>query len=321
MKEQPRSAFTLVELLVVIAIIGILVALLLPAVQAAREAARRSECINHEKQFGIALLSYHDTRGRLPFARSTHDQSGHTWFVDIMPQMEGQSPYSEWQANAQANGHKDLRFTDQTQKLLEFALPEYFCPTRRSAPLISKSEGNSAVTLTGTVGDYAVCVNDNYTGNGAGDWSGADYPKLSNGAFINGNSHHVPATDNRDAIKLKEIPDGTSKTIFVGEKHVRINAQLNAEVPATNHDNCIYNSDNGATAGRCAGATLNAAGTPVSDLAPIATDPDEAYNAQFGSWHPGICNFLMGDGHVEGIDPSIDLVTLKYLANRRDGMR
>src|SRR4051794_18208666 len=104
MKEQSRSAFTLVELLVVIAIIGILIALLLPAIQAAREAARRTECVNREKQFGIALLTYHDARGRLPFARSTHDQDGHTWFVDIMPQMEGTSAYSEWQANAQANG-------------------------------------------------------------------------------------------------------------------------------------------------------------------------------------------------------------------------
>ena len=320
MKEQSRSAFTLVELLVVIAIIGILGALLLPAIQAAREAARRTECINREKQFGIALLSYHDMRGRLPFARSTHDQNGHTWFVDILPQMEGQNTYDAWVANAQAANRKDLRFVDQKQALLEFALPEYFCPTRRTPTLISKHEGNAAVTLRGSVGDYAVCVHDLKSD----DWSGADYPRLSNGAFINAQSR-LGVGNNREAIKLREISDGTSKTIFVGEKHIRISDQLNElKPPATdppNHDNCIYNSDQGATAGRCAGTSLAFNGQPNGNAAPIATDRDEAYNNQFGSWHPGVCNFLMGDGHVEGIDPEIDLVTLKYLANRRDGAR
>src|SRR3954452_17861250 len=129
MKEQSRSAFTLVELLVVIAIIGILVALLLPAIQAARESARRTQCVNHLKQFGIALLTYHDVRGRLPSARSSHDQTGHTWYVDILPQMEGQNIYNEWIANSPNTGTKGTSFAVVATKepsLLAFTLPDYY---------------------------------------------------------------------------------------------------------------------------------------------------------------------------------------------------
>jgi prepilin-type N-terminal cleavage/methylation domain-containing protein/prepilin-type processing-associated H-X9-DG protein len=316
MKEQSRSAFTLVELLVVIAIIGILVALLLPAIQAAREAARRTQCVNHLKQFGIALHTYHDARGRLPFARTSHDQNGHTWYVDILPQMEGQNVYNEWIAISPNAGTKGTSFSEVASKkpsVLAFTLPEYYCPSRRAPTILSKDEGNPAITATGSVGDYAVCVNDAYTS----DWSGALNPKLCNGAFFNATAKDVPA-NSRAALKFKEIPDGLSKTLFVGEKHVRINEQFQT---ISDHDNCIFNSDQGPTAGRCAGATLSAAGVPTTDLAPIATDKDEAYRSQFGSWHPSVCNFLMGDGHVDGIDPDIDLVTLKYLANRRDGVR
>ncbi len=319
MKERFRSAFTLVELLVVIAIIGILVALLLPAIQAARESARRAQCINHEKQLGLALLTYHDARGKLPFARTTHDQTGHTWYVDILPYMEGQNIYSQWVANDKSPTVKSPSFEEQTARTVEFTLPEYYCPTRRSPSIISKDEGNGAVPIRGSVGDYAVCCNDANTKEDTTkktfEWSGGENPRACNGAFFNGSARLDPKK-NRAALKLKEITDGTSKTFFVGEKHVRRSAQLVAD-----HDNCIFNSDHGPTAGRCAGATLDAAGVPKEDLAPIATDPDENYNNQFGSWHPSVCNFLMGDGHVESIDPSIDLVTLKYLANRRDGAR
>ena len=312
MTERFRSAFTLVELLVVIAIIGILVALLLPAIQAARESARRGQCINHEKQFGLALLTYHDARGRLPFARTSHDQTGHTWYVDILPYMEGQNIYSQWVANDKSPTIRSPNFEEQTQKVIEFTLPEYYCPTRRTPSLISKDEGNGAVAIRGSVGDYAVCVND----AGTADWSGADDPRPSNGAFFNGYARINPAKNNRGGLKLREITDGTSKTFFVGEKHVRMSDQLIAP-----NDNCIFNSDHGPSAGRAAGATLSAAGVPVSDMVPIASSLDEAYNNQFGSWHPSVCNFLMGDGHVDSIEPSIDLVTLKYLANRRDGTR
>src|SRR5438105_15927060 len=106
-----RSAFTLVELLVVIAIIGVLVALLLPAVQAAREAARRMQCSNHLKQIGLGLQNYHDTFQSLPFgARARYVQIsgtipqgqgfGPSWYVGILPFCE-QKPLSDLMEAAQ----------------------------------------------------------------------------------------------------------------------------------------------------------------------------------------------------------------------------
>src|SRR5437870_10821479 len=85
-RKTLRRAFTLVELLVVIAIIGVLVALLLPAVQMAREAARRSSCQNNLHQIGIAIHNFHDVRGTLPPLRVSNNQA--SWFVLIMPYME-----------------------------------------------------------------------------------------------------------------------------------------------------------------------------------------------------------------------------------------
>ena len=91
-----RCGFTLVELLVVIAIIGVLVALLLPAVQAAREAARRAQCVNHLKQLGLACHNYHDQNGWLPNTR--HD-ANFTWMTMILPQVEQPALFAKWNLN------------------------------------------------------------------------------------------------------------------------------------------------------------------------------------------------------------------------------
>src|SRR5437762_4116046 len=96
-----RSAFTLVELLVVIAIIGVLVALLLPAVQMAREAARRTQCGNHLKQLGLAAQNFNDAKGFLPPARVSNDSTDAnlnwvTWAIIMLPFVEQQNFYSQW---------------------------------------------------------------------------------------------------------------------------------------------------------------------------------------------------------------------------------
>src|SRR6188768_3355844 len=104
------SDFTLVELLVVIAIIGVLVALLLPAVQMARESARRTQCGNHLKQLGLASQNFNDIRGFLPPARVSNDATDAaknwvTWAVLILPYVEQQNFYSQWDVTAPYESH------------------------------------------------------------------------------------------------------------------------------------------------------------------------------------------------------------------------
>src|SRR5262245_16988645 len=96
-RTRACGAFTLVELLVVIAIIGVLVALLLPAVQAAREAARRTQCENNIKQLSVALQTYHDTYHKLPPAR--WNGAYNSWFALMMPFLEARNQYQMWDFN------------------------------------------------------------------------------------------------------------------------------------------------------------------------------------------------------------------------------
>ncbi len=103
--RRRRAAFTLVELLVVIAIIGILIALLLPAVQAAREAARRSQCTNNLKQIGLALQGYHDQSQAFPFGVRYQSSWGPSFFVGLMPFMEQTALYQKFDMNGPNNGY------------------------------------------------------------------------------------------------------------------------------------------------------------------------------------------------------------------------
>src|SRR5262245_49295913 len=116
-----RLAFTLVELLVVIAIIGVLVALLLPAVQAAREAARRSQCQNHLKQLGLGIHNFEDINKSLPHTRY---DNRYTWAVEIMPFIEQQNLYGSWDLTKS--------YYAQTNAARLTAVPIYFCPSRRN---------------------------------------------------------------------------------------------------------------------------------------------------------------------------------------------
>lgn len=126
-----RRAFTLVELLVVIAIIGILIALLLPAVQAAREAARRSQCSNNLKQMGLACLNYHEARGTLPPYRISQRHT--TWAAIILPYIEQESAADLWDLNRAYQGQNP----DATM-----AAPlAFYCPSqgREPGPQLSTS--------------------------------------------------------------------------------------------------------------------------------------------------------------------------------------
>ena len=124
---QAAQAFTLVELLVVIAIIGILVALLLPAVQAAREAARRTQCVNNLKQIGIAVQNYHDTRRELPPMRVW--DGDRTWLALILPHMEEQAVADMWKSKGASGNANWGCFYDQAFEYRTAIINAFYCPS------------------------------------------------------------------------------------------------------------------------------------------------------------------------------------------------
>jgi prepilin-type N-terminal cleavage/methylation domain-containing protein len=300
--DQRRPAFTLVELLVVIAIIAVLIGLLLPAVQKVREAGARITCQNNLKQIGLALHTYHDATCALPPSRR---DPGGTWLVYILPYVEQTSLAKLWNLSAPKG------FYVQPEAARQTPVPLYFCPSRRSASdqLLSRAGDNAdegGQFIAGALADYAVSVGDPF---GYADYWWTPTPAFpappSNGVFI--------LTNNRDSTSphrgqdrrrcLADVADGLSQSLFVGEKHVPTGRY--GQPP---WDSAAYNGDNG--------SVIRKAGPG----APLATDPADESFWLFGSSHPGVCQFVFGDGSVHALRVTIDVTTLGRLANVTDGL-
>ena len=298
--------FTLVELLVVIAIIGVLVALLLPAVQSAREAARRMQCQNHLKQMGVALHNHHDVLRHLPNSRR---DASHTWAVELLPFMEQKALHEQWALTKS--------YYSQTKIARETPIATYFCPSRRSHRMgtsgsISVSpndipDGGSGSAQPGALADYAVSVGSSgrdywWDGNGS---SGGDNTTLKcRGAFKMANNWSTVVTQPKfvPGIRLAEITDGTSSTIFIGEKHVQ-----SGKFGSVASDHSTYNGDK-SSAHRGAGPSYA-----------LARNPKDTVNNRFGSYHPGVCQFVMADGSVRGVRVQVNTTVLGNLADIADG--
>jgi len=125
-KDPTTKGFTLVELLVVIAIIGVLVALLLPAVQAARESARRMTCSNNLKQIGLAVLLYEDNKKELPYTRRDQRETAH---LLLLPYLEQANLHDLWDFESDS---PEKYFYEQPEAVRLATVPAYFCPSRRS---------------------------------------------------------------------------------------------------------------------------------------------------------------------------------------------
>ncbi len=301
-----RSAFTLVELLVVIAIIGVLVALLLPAVQSAREAARRATCINHLKQLGLAIHNFHDVNNVLP---STHlggpppDDAYGTWFVLILPFIEQEALFREFNpALPYATAPNPA-----AAALTASSVAVFKCPSRRSGVQMSDNQPQ-----IGGTGDYAaVSVS---TSNF--QWQHQD-PVTLRGAMI-GASRYDPTdkTKWRGRLRFSDTLDGLSNTAFAGEKHINVKDLNKGGSQGGSADGNLYITAQTAWYECHSVRKLNHA----NGLSRGANDvlSTERYH-MFGSWHPGVCQFVMGDGAVIPIQRNIDTTTLTALGDRRDG--
>jgi prepilin-type N-terminal cleavage/methylation domain-containing protein len=299
----PENAFTLVELLVVIAIIAVLIALLAPAVQQVREAANRATCANNLKQLGLAVHNYHSNNKSLPPAALGGDGEV-SWAVLILPYLEQDTLYQQWNLSLRYTYYRHPAVVVGAQVL------GYYCPSRRSPPHFSVSGDTRAPWggSPGALGDYA--------GNGGNSTAIWDDPRKGDGVFLYADTTFGPndtVATWQSLIAFRNVTDGLSNTLLIGEKHVQPADW--GQQPAG--DNSVYNGDDIRTIVRVAGR--QSPGPIDRPLAFSATDsyrPDE----RFGSYHAGVCQFVMCDGSVRMIQASIDIEILTRLAVRNDGL-
>ena len=297
-----RCAFTLVELLVVITIIGILISLLLPAVQSAREAARRTQCANNLKQIGLAAHTFHQARGGMPPAYL--DGTGHgTWLVMIMPYLE--------QGNLYEDSNMEESYWAVPESVVQTQVSIYYCPSHRRPPQLSTTGDGYGVAdqRGGALTDYAI--------------SGGDgtvfYPYGPNANGITLRAENVTTTGSKPYKVVKnwqpvrsfaDVRDGLSNTFMAGEKHIRPDLATKAE----GGDSSFFNDNFYTASTRVAGP-----GFPLARSPEDATVPSDRVMWVFGSYHPGVCQFVFGDGSVHAVKPTTNATVLGYMSNIRDG--
>ena len=345
--------FTLVELLVVIAIIGILVALLLPAVQTAREAARRNQCKNNLKQLALGCLLHEDTQKYLPsggwskfFTADANMGYGErqpgSWYYNVLSYIEEAQLHDLGKGlsiNPLASGAQQASVTLHTTPVAAF-----HCPSRRTAKVYPHAWGTMTLqawvaNLPGVVsGDYAANSGDSLTHAGNGFASDqyimpatGDYPKLASTNWTNTNDpktkfFQTGISHYRSEIGSKRITDGTSNTYLIGEKFMRPDS-YESLLSLTTSPIDYYAGNQGAYSGfeweNHRVAWGGAASPYPKDYYQPRQDAilgvDGPGILAFGSAHAGAFNMAMCDGSVHGIGYDIDGDVHRYLANRLDG--
>jgi prepilin-type N-terminal cleavage/methylation domain-containing protein len=286
-RRAAQRGFTLVELLVVIAIIGVLVALLLPAVQSAREAARRTSCQNNLRQIGLAIHTYVDAYSVHALGRDGTTQDTLAWSFRLLPFMEDGAVH--------AAHNYSLRVDDERNAVsMRTPIPSYYCPTRR-LPIADRDFDNndSPTRVPGAAagGDYAANVGARWEGVHNSDWR-----QETGGPFF---------TD--VVIEPRKVVDGTSKTLAVGERFILSEA-----------------GGGGRRTHYQMGDTAFLAGdNPWTVFASVErgfpSGPFDTDITKFGSDHPGVAHFVWLDAHVEGLQYATSIRVLRALAAIADG--
>ena len=320
-----REAFTLIELLVVIAIIGVLVGLLLPAVQQAREAARRASCINHMKQIGIAIHSYNDANKKLPPGGEW--EQGAPWrilqstgakptgpnrerggvLVRLLPYLEENALYSQIDfeggtvASQMVNG----------KRVREYVISTYLCPTDIHDGTLEDGSSIRAIS--------------NYGANYGPSWAGGNgNPNCPCGQNYNSyrpltnTGHTNPAgpfsrEGNIFVCKLTDVTDGLSKTIFFGEVRANCSRHQRRGWAHTNNGNGLFNTLYPLNYDSCSKDVASAGGDGCG--------AECNWKTEFGykSLHLGVVNFLMGDGAVTTLSENVDHTAFQLIGCRMDG--
>jgi prepilin-type N-terminal cleavage/methylation domain-containing protein/prepilin-type processing-associated H-X9-DG protein len=291
-----RRGFTLIELLVVISVIGVLVALLLPAVQAAREAARRSQCVNNLKQAGLALHNYESTHHVFPpgyisdyKADGTDTGPGWGWAAMLLPQVEQKPLFDAVNFNLPIEGAANA-----TSRLP--IIGAYLCPSDSVKPTWW-----AMVRDPGGIPTRRIC--EVAPSNLVGVYGTSDPGIDGDGIFFR---------DGR--VGLGDITDGSSQTLSVGERSHRLGE---ATWTGSITDAVLFPVDNdGVGYPRAEGGPGMILGHAGGRLGP--GDPDGEVN-QFHSRHPGGVNFQFADGHVAFLKTSMNNKTFRSLATRAGG--
>ena len=353
---QKRKAFTLVELLVVIAIIGILIGMLLPAVQAVREAARRATCMNNLKQVSLASLSYESANQTLPpLARGTFnggtyggqqlaasgngrngasDEPAWPWLTLAMPYFEANNQYDALDPNQ--NTATDIYSNFSTfQSIVQTPIPSLICPSDNGLDVMT--EGRRRVRWRQSGGPNRSMAKSNYIG--------VCSDSVGNGNFNQGNAFHVYGVNfgnsldldskgkfpgafaqMNNGVELADVQDGTSNVMLVGER------AWSYDRGGTEHlifagnaylARCSKSSNGGLQGGPSPengpGDCVGAIGTGLNSFFGNFGSANFRASNTFSSRHLGGVVFSFADGSVHFLSESVNLTTLRRLAGRSDG--
>lgn len=280
----PRRAFTLVELLVVIAIIGVLVGLLLPAVQQAREAARRTQCFNNLRQIGLAMHNYESAMRRLPSGWNVSQVDGGPgwgWALAIMPFMEQNN------VSAQINHHLPIAhsFHDTIRTQL---IPTFVCPSDigKTPFLMGKEDGLPPDATTVDQGDPLFNISKtNYVGV-FGTMEIEDNELNGDGTFY-ANS----------LVRFRDLTDGLSNTVIIGERGSRLGGSVwHGFIPEA--------------------AEAGARVVGIADHTP--NHPNHHFD-DFSSYHPLGAHFVLGDCSTRMISDAIDIEVYQAMMTKAGG--